>query len=399
MANDLTSASPTMWARMAGYKLYNSVIFKNLASFKEESELKFGQIVDRPYRANLYAADYTKGGTTANGVQDLTYTTDKLTVNNTDYVRFLIDDIDGKQNKYDTARLTAEEAGTRMGIRMDSRFLFEATNASTVLDDGDFGGTDGNALAVTTSNIDDVFGKFSEVMDTYNVPLNERSLVMSPYFKRVLWNRVGGKDSDFGDKTAEYGNVGTYNGFKLYVSNNLTCSAVWTPADDPSDAATIAINGVTFTFKTTIGTTAGNVLRGTSVAVTIDALVALINTPGTSTANGIAFTGEDLSKVQMMYATDGTSYITVYVKGANTLTLTTSEALDVWSKHSQWISVLRPKYSIDMAVQKYPNVEFQRGVSNGLMGDYGMLNSLYGIKTFNAGTTELVSLQLDETKI
>lgn len=399
MSNSLTAASPTMWARMAGYKLYNSVLFKNLASFKEQDELKYGQIVDRPYRADLYATNYTKGGTTANAVQDLTYTTDPLTVNNTDHVRFLIDDIDGKQNKYDTARLTAEEAGIRMGIRMDSRFLYDAVNATTALTDGDFGGTSGAALTISTSNIDDVFGKFAEVMDTYNVPLNERSLVMSPYFKRVLWNRVGGKDSDFGDKTAEYGNVGTYNGFNLFVTNNLTCSARWTPADDPSDAATISINGVTFTFKTTIGTTAGNVLRGTNVATTLTALETLINAPGTSTANGIAFATGDLAKVQMMYAVATATYITVYVKGANTLTLTTSEAADPWSLHSQLIVAMRPKYSIDMVVQKYPNVEFQRGVSNGLMGDYGMLNSLYGIKSFNAGRNEMVSLAIDESAI
>jgi hypothetical protein len=390
-----------MWARMAGYKLYNSVLFKNLASFKEQDELKYGQIVDRPYRADLYATNYTKGGTTANAVQDLTFTTNPLTVNNTDHVRFLIDDIDSKQNKYDTARLTAEEAGIRMGIRMDSRFLYDAVNATTALTDGDFGGTSGAALTISTSNIDDVFGKIAEVMDTYNVPLDERALVMSPYFKRVLWNRVGGKDSDFGDKTAEYGNVGMYNGVKLYVSNNLTCSARWTPANDPTTAATISINGVTFTAVSTIGSTAGNFLcgAGAGLADTLTALATLINAPGTSTATGIAFATGDLAKVQMMYAVATATYITVYVKGANTLTLTTSEANDPWSLHSQHILALRPKYAIDMVVQKYPNVEFQRGISNGLMGDYGMLNSLYGILSFNAGRNEMVSLVIDESAI
>ena len=399
MANSLTAASPTLWSRMAGYKLYNSVLFKNLASFKEESELKFGQIVDRPYRANLYASNYTKGGTTANGVQDLTYTSNTLTVNSTDYVRFLIDDIDGKQNKYDTARLTAEEAGTRMGIRMDGRFLFEATNATTTLDDGDFGGTSGLPVAIDTSNIDDIFGAIAQTMDGYNVPLNERSMVISPYFKRVLWQRVGGKDSDFGDKSAEFGSIGEYNGIKLYVSNNLTCSAIWTPADNPTAAATITINGVTFTFVATIGSTEGNILQTTNLATTLTNLETLINAPGTSTANGIAFTGEDLSNVQMMYAVATATYITVYVKGANTLTLTTSEAADLWSAYTQLNLALRPKYSIDMVVQKYPKAEFQRGVSNGLMGDYGMLNSLYGIKTFSAGANELVAIAIDESAI
>jgi hypothetical protein len=131
----------------------------------------------------------------------------------------------------------------------------------------------------------------------------------------------------------------------------------------------------------------------------LDALVALITTPGTSTANGIAFTGEDLAKVQMMVAVDGATYVTIYVKGANTLTLTTSEAADPWTLHSQHILALRPKYSIDMVAQKYPKAEFQRGVSNGLMGDYGMLNSLYGIKTFSAGAYEMVNLQIDESVI
>ena len=54
----------------------------------------------------------------------------------------------------------------------------------------------------------------------------------------------------------------------------------------PTDGDTVTINGVTFTFKTTLGATAGNVLIGGSATNARANLAALIAAPGTTTASG-----------------------------------------------------------------------------------------------------------------
>ena len=307
---------------------------------------------------------------------------------------------DKKQNAYDTARLNAEEAGKKLGIRMDARFLYEGVNAvsGNVIDDADFGGTAGNGVAPTINNIDDIFGLAAQLFDEQNVPLDERALVISPYFKKQLWLRIAGKESLLGDKTAEYGSLGEYDGFKLYLSNNLTVSARWTPVDNPADEATISIQGITFTFQSVIGTTAGNILQTTSTAVTIDNLVALINAGGVGDEiNYYSLSAANKKAVQMWLAVDGTTYFEVFVKGGSTLTLTTSEALDLWSRQVQHCVGMRPKMATDMVAQIDPSVEMQRGVSNGKKGDFALMLSVYGIKTFNQGTNELLNLKIDET--
>jgi len=48
----------------------------------------------------------------------------------------------------------------------------------------------------------------------------------------------------------------------------------------PTDGDTVTLNGVTFTFKTTLGSTAGNVLIGGSASAANTNLTALINAPG-----------------------------------------------------------------------------------------------------------------------
>jgi hypothetical protein len=401
MANSLTAASPTLWSKFAAYKLYKTTLFSQLASFKNESELKYGEKVDRPYRADLVAGNYTKG--TAATAQDISFTQDLMTINNADEVFFYLDNIDKVQNIYDTARLNGEEAGKRLADRADARFLYEVKNANDTVDDGDLGGTSGNGLTAATNNIDDLFGSVAEVMDNNNVPANERCFVISPYLKRVLWHRLATKDSNLGDGVGKsFGFLGKYADFEVYQSNNLTCSARWTPANNPSNAATISIQGITLTFVSTIGTTAGNVLIGSTTADTLDNLVGLINAGGVTTDAGVSnvsLSAANRKAVQLWFAVDGTTYMDVYVKGANTLTLTTSEAADPWSRHKQHNVAMRKRSAVDMVMQMTPKMKVQEGTSNGLNGMYYLMTDLYGIETYNQGAKELVSVDIDESVI
>jgi hypothetical protein len=102
----------------------------------------------------------------------------------------------------------------------------------------------------------------------------------------------------------------------------------------------------------------------------------------------------------MWVAVDGTTYIDVFVMGASSgLTLTTSEALDLWSRQYQHVLALRPGYAIDVVAQIDPSVEFQRGVSNGKKGNFGLMLSVYGMKAFNQGLSEMLNIKMDETQL
>lgn len=395
MANSLTAMSPTYWSRIMGKKLYKTSVFRSLASFAEQSTLTDGQTVDRPYRSDIAAEDYTRG--TAATAQDLTATSDTLTVNKFKTILMYVDDVDKYQNKWDAAKMWAEEAAVRLNVLIDGEFFYEAFSAADTIDDGDIdGGTAGNGITVTSANVPKIFAAINRKLDANNVPLDERFFAISPQFKEKLWLYISGKESLLGDKTGENGNIGEYGGLKLYLTNNLTGSARWTPADAPTANATITINGVVFTFVDTIGTTAGNVLvNGGTVAQVIDRLVALINAPSTTTANGVAFTGSDLRKVQSMVAVDGTTYLEVRAKGSSYLTVATSEVLDVWTPAQQIQNLLAGrKKAIDMVIQHEPDVKMDSTVSAGKRGVNIMPLTLFGTKTFNQGTNEILKVQV-----
>lgn len=92
MANSLTAASPTYWSANAGIKFYATTFFRAICNFEEESNVgEDGRILDRPYRSNVVAENYTKG--TALTAQDLTYTSDQLTIDQFYSMLMYVDDI------------------------------------------------------------------------------------------------------------------------------------------------------------------------------------------------------------------------------------------------------------------------------------------------------------------
>lgn len=377
-----------------GRKLYKTDVFRALANFEEQAVLKDGLKVDRPYRANIVVENYTKG--TALTAQDLTATSDQLTVDTIKAALLYVDNVDKIQNKYSAANAWIDEAGKRLSNALDARFLYQVFNANLTVDDASVGGTSGNGITVDTTNIVDVFAAVNLQLDLQNVEEEQRFFVISPHFYSVLWKYIAGKMSMLGDRTGENGNIGEYAGLKLYKSNNVTGSARWTPANNPSNTDTITVQGITFTFVSTIGAVAGNILQTTSTAVTIDALVALINAGGVGDGvNSVSLSTANQRTVQDWVAVDGTTYIEIRAFGASYLTVTGSDATDVWTTTQQLQNLFAGrKGCVDMVIQKEPSVEQGSTVSAGKSGTNILPMTLAGIFTFNQGKNEMVRVKV-----
>lgn len=391
MANAITPLSPTYWSKIMGRKRYKTEVFQSVVSFEEQKTLTDGQKVDRPYRSDIFGETYSKG--TAMTAQDLTATSDQLTVNQFKAMLLYIDNVDKIQNKWSAAKAWAEEAQTRLSNLTDAQVFYEYVNANNTVDDGTLGGTSGNGITATTANVLNIFGKINRKLTVRNVPLDQRFFVISPEFYDVLWQYIAGKESLLGDKTGETGNIGAFAQLKLYVSNNLTGSAQWVPANNPTAADTITINGITFTFVSSIGTTAGNVLIGGNTAATITNLVTLINAPDTTTANGVALSAANIRTAQNWTAVNGTTYIEVRARGASYMTVTGSDATDVWTAAKQMQHLLAGrKGAIDVVIQQEPKVEMASTVAAGKSGMNILPMTVFGIFTFNQGKNEIVDV-------
>lgn len=396
MSNSLTAMSPTYWSRRMGYKLYKANVYRSLANFEEEATLYNGQIVDRQYRSDITVENYTKG--TALTAQDLTATSDQLTVNTIKALLMYIDDIDKIQNKYSAANLWADEAAVRLANAIDARFFYEVINANNTVDDGSIGGTSGNGITVSTGNVFPIFGVINSKLDAQNVPLEERFFGISPQFKQVLWLAIQGKQTMLGDRTAENGNVGEFGGLQLFLTNNTTAEAVWTPGDalTPSDAETITINAITFTWKTTIGATAGNVLAVTNMTTSIDNLVALINAGGVGDGvNNVSLSLANRRIVQAWVAANVSITLRIRVMGGSYVTVSGSQIADVWTAEKQvQLLMAGRKKCVDVVVQKYPTVKMAETTSAGTIGMNIIPYTLFGAKTFNQGKNEMVLVKM-----
>lgn len=398
MANSLTAMSPTFWSKIMGIKLYKKNVFRNIASFREEAVLTYGQKVDRPYRADLRVQKYTKG--TALTAQDITATSDQLTVDQVFALLIYVDDVDKIQNKWDAASIWSEEAITRLSNQIDADCLFHGVyeaNDTVDYNDLDSNQTAGAGIVLTTSNVLNMFTVTAKKLDVNNVDASNRFFAISPQVRQVLLTYLAGRESVLGDKTGEAGMIGHYMGFDLYLTNNLTAFVRWTPTDNPSDDETFILNGITFTFQSVIGTAEGNVLQTTDTATTIDNMVDLINN-NTTTANHVAFSTaayKDAIEGQW-FAVDGTTYIDIYIKGASYVATPTGTAQGT-ATYLKQLNLAGEKGAVDLVIQKEPSVKMASTVSAGKDGMNILPKALWACGVFYDMQARLFRVEIDSS--
>jgi len=109
---------------------------------------------------------------------------------------------------------------------------------------------------LTTSNILGVISASKKKLAKQNVPLTDLFGAISPEFETTLIEYGAGRDTPMGDGVNMDGAIMDFYGFRLYRSNQLAGSAVLSLVTQPTANDTVTIAGQTFTFVSSIGTTA-----------------------------------------------------------------------------------------------------------------------------------------------
>jgi uncharacterized protein involved in outer membrane biogenesis len=181
----------------------------------------------------------------------------------------------------------------------------------------------------------------------------------------------------------------------MYVSENLTATAELGLATNPTAADTIVINGVTYTFVSTIGTAAGNVLIGANVDATRANLAGAINNPDTTSTTQVALSSADQIKMAPFTATndDTTDVLSINGLGTGALTLseTLTDATDTWAKNCIH-AYFGKKGAIDVAVQDMKEVDMRP--TSDRRGTNVFSSYLAGIKTFTDGSKKFLDVLL-----
>lgn len=385
--------------------------FRELVNLQEESLLSKGDTVNKPYRSLLSVN--TLGSEGSYTRQDVTDTNESLSIDQEKEVSFYIRDLDEIQSNYATASEYAKHAAQVLSNAIDGDVLAEAANATHTVDDADMGGTADEGITLTTSNISTLFLAASEKLDRTNSPEQGRFAVLSPQICRILKDYLVNRETAWGDKVGENGFVGMYDNFAIYKSNALYWTGVLSLVTQPTDGDTVTLNipnalgtrtTITFTFKTTLGSTAGNVLIGGSADVARANLATLITTPGTTTANGVALTAANQALLKGVTGTNDNDADTLTVaaqgKGFIVVGETLTDATDTWTATTLLQHALfGVKGAISMAMQVRPNMLVKS--RDGYIGSDIVSWNVYGIKTFADGARQLVNAEIrtDDTTL
>jgi len=398
MANSLGNGvfNPAYWARQMQQVFFKENRAIALANTELRALLKDGDVAHKPYRSHLAATDYTKG--TDITVQDVSGTDSYLTVDTAKVVPFYIDDIDKIQNKWDMATKFAQDSQRILNNVLDQAILAEYSNANTDIYNDDVGGSGATTtIPLTTANMSNIFTASGRNLDYLNMPTDSRFAALSPRVLETLRLSISGRETGVGDKVGANGLIGNRFGFELYETNNAPFSATWTPDSGtiPQDGETVTIAGVTFTFKDSIGTTAGYVHICSDTENTLDNLTTSINAPRTSVteatnAGFVAVTDANAWKLRQagIVATNTATVTTITGYGD----IVVAGSVDAWAAQTQHL-LFGIKGATDLVVQKSPNVEFR--LAEKRLGRYVYPWVLYGKKTFEDMKDGLVDVNID----
>lgn len=396
MDNTFTSVVRQHWERGIQAVLEKSLVAMDLATMKIIPD---GTTLNIPRLAFQSTQTYTKY--TDLTFADLTTASDTLTLNTNAVVTFSMDDLDEDDNYINITPQAIRQGGIKLKERLDGDFLAEVLNANLVYDNGGLRANTGTitpiALATGGSqNVSAVFGNSQASLINAGVDMNKLALVVDAFTMNTI-NTLGLEvgfdvaDEAFQNKLAR-GYRGRFLGMDVYVAGCLTASRVLDLATNPTAGDTVVINGQTFTFVAAIGTTAGNVLIGASADATRVNLAALLNAPGTTTANGVAVTNP--SRFEGLTATDspgGDTLTVVSKRGTLIASSTMTNAANDWAAETLNCAIME-KGAVWMALRDNLKVRDAREPKK-LVTNYTVLTR-YGLVTPNSGKERMVRIAI-----
>jgi hypothetical protein len=412
-ANPNTMTFKTVFSAEYQMSHFREPVYQILADTRLESSLTKGQTVSRSYASDVQVNDMGADGSYS--TQAITDTAETLTINKEKEASIYVKKLDELQAHLPVKQKYGRKLANALINQIDGDVLLAAyQGAGTTLDDGDFGGTDGLGITLTSSNIATVFATAMQKLRLKNVVYNKRFqagmkmevpegmpiAVISPEMLTLIELYLGGKDTLLGDKTSTNGYAGYFHGFELFVSNALAWTATLELPTIPTDTDVMTINGVTLTADAdgaAVG--AGHYSIEAAVDDAAANIVLLINGTGTAGVDEyIDVSTADRRKLKNITAAydTGTNLLTLVGSGWGAVPVTEAftAAGNVWTTGKQKIHpIFALSKSVSLVVQKDPSLE-ENFVSGKIGRDY-IAWTVYGIKVFVDQAPQIVQLDVN----
>lgn len=387
MANSISASLRQHWVKKFQSLLEENLVVMDLANMSLKSDLKDGTTINYPRPASMGIASYTKY--TDVTAQDLTTSNETLVINKTPVVMFAYDEVDALEQYLDVVSEQLDRNVFTIKRYIEGQFFNQYSNAAY---------NNGSAVTLSITSTDaafpaKVYGTAYATLANDGVDTSKLALVVDPFQLEIIGRATLGNTFNVADESYKRGYRGEFQGFKVYVSNNLTCTATLDLATNPTATNTVTINGVVFTFVSSIGTTAGNVLIGADADASAQNLVAAIN-GGAGAGTTYVDVGAAVrnSKLAGITAADGTDLITLTsLHGYRAVSSSMTAAANDW-KDVIIHNLAMEKGAIHMVLQKEISMEVRQEPKQ-LSSNY-FVWTRFGIKTFSEGAERMYDIRI-----
>lgn len=370
-----------------------------VASTRLQAGLKYGQSVDRAKMdiSNVRVRAITIGSDRT--VDSISDTRETMTIDRKYGTTFALSQYEKVQaGPLNPGTFAGGKVAYKLAQFVDADVLYETLNAFADFDNGDLTTTASTGVGITlnTTTVPQLVTRAPAKLGRNNQTMTDLCFVIDNYGASDLSQYLLGKNIDLAGSVYKNGYTGTVSNAEVFVSENLTGEATLLSAGTFSDGDTVTIGGVVFTMKTTLGATAGNVLIGANAAASITNLTALINNPGTTTAQGVALSAANqiiiADTLRLTATATSATVMTIVGKGSGRLVL--SEAATNWSWSTNFLHCyFGKKGAIDVVIQDQVDMETRdepKQRSTNILADI-----LYGVETFDDGAQQFLDVLIN----
>lgn len=360
-----------------------------------ESDLKYGESIERfAFDISGVRVRSTVRGS-ASTIDNVVDSTQLLTINLEREAAFHVSDGEVTQaGPLNPIESIAKEVGIKVALDLDARCFGEVVNAAFDFDNGDLTtlASTGTPIVMGTTTVPQMTTRMGAKLKRRNnvEPTGNMVLVVDSYSMSDVDQFLIQKNIEMAGSVFQNGYQGLIRGATVYSSENLTGETVLTVTVNPSNGETVVVNGITFTFVTTIGATPGNVLIAGSLAGSLTNLAGLINAPATTNANQVALSSADQETVSGKWTAvaAATTVTTVMVGSGRPIV---SETLANGSFTSQFYhAYYGKKGAIDLVVQDMMTADMRK--TDDRRGTNVFCSYLAGIRTFTDGSRKFLDV-------
>ena len=392
MSNTATYLNKEYWSM----ELQNTLFVENTAVFLAGTEASSVLAVDgrkfhKPIMSHASTGTYTPGSDIDD--KDFVSSDEELEVDTFKYASMYLDDTEKKQSGYELSGRIATDIQRQLNNLAEQDFLNRVKDdAGHTVDAGNVGGASGSPLELLASNASQVFTASHTKLDVVDASKVGRVAVVGPHTVGILRETKSGRETGLGDLVLANGVIGPWQGWTIVQNNNLPWTATLTIAATPTDGDTVIVAGVTFTFKDTLGSTAGQVhINGSAANARTNLLLALT---GGSTGTEYIQISDENRFILNKRAIAGTSAEAMALTGNGDIVVseTFNSGSNLFSAqvHHSWFGL---RGATDLAIQMPTMLETTRVEKR--FGDRIKGLEGWGVKTFADGARALIDVQIN----